>query len=566
MPMAAPDVVFDLDSSVLQRTPQAPHAPPPPPPAITSSDGSGAQASPKDTPAAKSFRLEQQARRVAAVLDGGASGGGYSSATSNNSSNSTNYASATTAGGSMHSNNRSCVVGDSVAASFASLLAVLDGTRGPRDRAHFLACQARAGGASGADGSLFGGWLASAQAAHAATLVAREEGSSSAAAAVAAAGFAQLVHGSSLYGGSSTSIRSAGTGHGQSDSEDELNDDGIDGGSGRGSGNTPRRTTGGWVGSDAWVHGQVQAIFEMLLENTDEALSAHGPSINSNGDSSSSSSSNNTSSSNSNSSTTSTSTSGFGWGGKLLAVAASRGVALPSSLVNALPGGPIAAALAPLAGAEFTALWLQTSHFSRWREGHVTRMATRNRQQALRANHSPVAAGTLWQEGDKDSSRVELTSSGSTSSSSSGVGGLLSNSFLAAGTMRLLNNSGVLGGGGGGPSSDRAEGNTDDATNCFAPPREGDSVAFTFPNGDRYRGGWQQGLRHGEGLVLLARGGKYEGQWQGDLWHGEGVFTSSKKASEEDFEDEMGSKQRRTASYRFCGMVVFEGNTKGKRR
>jgi hypothetical protein len=108
------------------------------------------------------------------------------------------------------------------------------------------------------------------------------------------------------------------------------------------------------------------------------------------------------------------------------------------------------------------------------------------------------------------------------------MGGFLSNNLLAAGTLRLLGNS-VPGNGSG---NDGTEGNAEESSSSLAPPREGDALSFTFPNGDRYKGGWSEGLRHGEGLVLLARGGKYEGQWQGDVWHGEGVFTSSKNARE----------------------------------
>jgi len=533
MPMAAPDVVFDLDTSVLLRTPQAPHAPPPPPLSTTNSSSSGGAIS-KDSPAAKSLRLAQQARRVAAVLDSGSSGSIYSSSShnSNSSSASSNFGSSA-AGGSAIKNNSSSnssgssIVGDSVASSFGSLLAVLDDIRGPRDRAHYLACQARAGGASGADGGFLGGWLASAQAAHAATLVARDEGSSSAAAAAAAVGL-------SHYGSSSTRSR-AGAGEDQSDScaEDEDANDGGGSSSGGvrgdgdvGSNNNTRRTTGGWVGSDAWVHGQVQAIFEMLLEKTDEVLLLHGASNNNDGSGSSSMSS---SSGNSSSEGQNSSSSGFGWGGKLLAVAASRGVVLPSSLLGALPGGPVAAALAPLAGAEFIALWLDTCHFSAWREGHVARMASRKRQQAARAKNGQMATGTT--RGESRSSVNESAGSSSKStitSSGSGMGGFLSNNLLAAGTLRLLGNS-VPGNGSG---NDGTEGNAEESSSSLAPPREGDALSFTFPNGDRYKGGWSEGLRHGEGLVLLARGGKYEGQWQGDVWHGEGVFTSSKNARE----------------------------------
>ena len=48
---------------------------------------------------------------------------------------------------------------------------------------------------------------------------------------------------------------------------------------------------------------------------------------------------------------------------------------------------------------------------------------------------------------------------------------------------------------------------------------------MTFRNGDVYKGGFQNGMRHGVGRMLFAAGGwtaEYSGQWSGDTMDGTG--------------------------------------------
>lgn len=49
-------------------------------------------------------------------------------------------------------------------------------------------------------------------------------------------------------------------------------------------------------------------------------------------------------------------------------------------------------------------------------------------------------------------------------------------------------------------------------------------LSHTFPNGDLYTGGWEQGGPKGEGTMEFAAGGSYNGQWEGGLPHGVGSY------------------------------------------
>ncbi|MDP7647112.1 MAG: SHOCT domain-containing protein, partial [Candidatus Woesearchaeota archaeon] len=48
---------------------------------------------------------------------------------------------------------------------------------------------------------------------------------------------------------------------------------------------------------------------------------------------------------------------------------------------------------------------------------------------------------------------------------------------------------------------------------------------FTLANGDKYIGGWKDDKRHGQGTLTLADGEKYVGGWKDDKRHGQGTYT-----------------------------------------
>lgn len=49
---------------------------------------------------------------------------------------------------------------------------------------------------------------------------------------------------------------------------------------------------------------------------------------------------------------------------------------------------------------------------------------------------------------------------------------------------------------------------------------------FTWPNGDKYVGGWQNGSQTGQGIYTWSNGDKYVGGWQNGKRSGQGTFTS----------------------------------------
>ena len=53
--------------------------------------------------------------------------------------------------------------------------------------------------------------------------------------------------------------------------------------------------------------------------------------------------------------------------------------------------------------------------------------------------------------------------------------------------------------------------------NCFG--------AYTFTDGEKYVGEWQDDKRHGQGTYTFASGDKYVGKWKDDKKHGQGTFT-----------------------------------------
>lgn len=47
---------------------------------------------------------------------------------------------------------------------------------------------------------------------------------------------------------------------------------------------------------------------------------------------------------------------------------------------------------------------------------------------------------------------------------------------------------------------------------------------FTWPNGDRFEGHWQDDKANGHGVAVWADGARYEGGWRADKRHGYGVY------------------------------------------
>ncbi len=54
-------------------------------------------------------------------------------------------------------------------------------------------------------------------------------------------------------------------------------------------------------------------------------------------------------------------------------------------------------------------------------------------------------------------------------------------------------------------------------SNCFG--------TWTFGNGDKYVGEYQNNQFNGQGTIILANGGKYVGEWKDDRSNGQGTFT-----------------------------------------
>jgi hypothetical protein len=50
-------------------------------------------------------------------------------------------------------------------------------------------------------------------------------------------------------------------------------------------------------------------------------------------------------------------------------------------------------------------------------------------------------------------------------------------------------------------------------------------VVLTFADGNKYEGGFEKGKQHGKGVFTWASGDKYEGGFENDVRHGKGVFT-----------------------------------------
>ena len=52
-------------------------------------------------------------------------------------------------------------------------------------------------------------------------------------------------------------------------------------------------------------------------------------------------------------------------------------------------------------------------------------------------------------------------------------------------------------------------------------------VHFIFLNGNKYKGTFKNGKRHGFGTFTLVDGGKYSGEWLNDEISGQGIYEFS---------------------------------------
>ena len=52
----------------------------------------------------------------------------------------------------------------------------------------------------------------------------------------------------------------------------------------------------------------------------------------------------------------------------------------------------------------------------------------------------------------------------------------------------------------------------------------GEWGSWTYEDGSRYEGEWQNNMRHGKGILTWPDGARYEGEWRNDLAHGKGAF------------------------------------------
>ncbi len=49
----------------------------------------------------------------------------------------------------------------------------------------------------------------------------------------------------------------------------------------------------------------------------------------------------------------------------------------------------------------------------------------------------------------------------------------------------------------------------------------------TFPDGDKYEGGWKNDNKHGHGTLTISDGGKYVGEINDGDMQGHGIYTST---------------------------------------
>eukprot|EP00996_Jenningsia_fusiforme_P003161 NODE_3967_length_887_cov_138.256563_g3655_i0.p1 GENE.NODE_3967_length_887_cov_138.256563_g3655_i0~~NODE_3967_length_887_cov_138.256563_g3655_i0.p1 ORF type:complete len:284 (-),score=43.56 NODE_3967_length_887_cov_138.256563_g3655_i0:35-820(-) len=52
----------------------------------------------------------------------------------------------------------------------------------------------------------------------------------------------------------------------------------------------------------------------------------------------------------------------------------------------------------------------------------------------------------------------------------------------------------------------------------------GTEAEYLYPSGDRYRGNWLNGKKHGYGVAEFVSGNRYDGHWDSDFKHGKGTI------------------------------------------
>ncbi len=87
-------------------------------------------------------------------------------------------------------------------------------------------------------------------------------------------------------------------------------------------------------------------------------------------------------------------------------------------------------------------------------------------------------------------------------------------------------------------------------------------VVCNYADGSEYQGEWQDGKRHGKGILISPEGDRYEGQFENNFAHGEGIYTwGDGVRSEGEFRE---GKPWNVVGYdeygEICGLLV-EGKT-----
>ena len=86
----------------------------------------------------------------------------------------------------------------------------------------------------------------------------------------------------------------------------------------------------------------------------------------------------------------------------------------------------------------------------------------------------------------------------------------------------------------------------------------------TYPNGDKYEGGFKDGKYHGQGTYTYASGAKYEGGFKDGKYHGQGTYTYASGAKYEgEWKDD---KQHAQGTYTYPNGDKYEGQFKDGKR
>ena len=64
-----------------------------------------------------------------------------------------------------------------------------------------------------------------------------------------------------------------------------------------------------------------------------------------------------------------------------------------------------------------------------------------------------------------------------------------------------------------------------------SPPFDNCYRSYTFPNGEKYLGEWQNSKKHGQGTYNHLNGDKYIGEYKNDMMGGQGTYTWKKSGN-----------------------------------